>query len=32
MDAVGFEFFRGSNDFVMQKVYLLRLMQVYVGF
>jgi hypothetical protein len=26
-----FEFFRGSNDFIVQKVYLLRLMPVCVG-
>jgi hypothetical protein len=26
-----FEFFGGSNDFIMQKVYLLRLMPVCVG-
>jgi len=26
-----FEFFRGSNDFVVQKVHLLRLMPVCVG-
>ncbi len=26
-----FEFFRGSNDFIMQKVYLLQLMPVCVG-
>jgi hypothetical protein len=26
-----FEFFRGSNDFTVQKVYLLRLMPVCVG-
>ncbi len=26
-----FEFFRGSNDFIMQKVYLLWLMPVCVG-
>ena len=26
-----FEFFRGSDDFINQKVHLLRLMPVYVG-
>ncbi len=26
-----FEFFRGSNDFIVQKVHLLRLMPVCVG-
>jgi hypothetical protein len=26
-----FEFFRGHNDFIVQKVYLLRLMPVCVG-
>ncbi len=25
------KFFRGSDDFIMQNVYLLRLMSVYVG-
>ncbi len=30
-DAAGFYFFRGSNDFLMQKVHLLRLMTVWVG-
>ncbi len=27
-DVAGFEFFRGSDDFILQKVYLLRLMPV----
>ncbi len=30
-DAAGFEFFGGSDDFIMQKVNLLRLMLVCVG-
>ncbi len=30
-DAAGFSFFRVSDDFIMQKVYLLRLMPVWVG-
>jgi hypothetical protein len=31
MDSAVFEFFRGSNDFIVQKVHLLRLMPVCVG-
>ncbi len=31
-NSLVFEFFRGSSDFIMQKVYLLRLMPVCVGF